>query len=200
MKRRDLRLCSCVCAQWRDLIYQSRVLTDRKDSIDPFEKIHKVYDFEGPCGGLCEICVFSGRIITSGWASNRVMVFDKQGRLVNTFGSEFYGPYGLCSSLESLFVADNHNKRIQVFDANYHHTRSIHTFGYRPRDICCTDKGHIAISTNEDMILILDQQGNLLRKVELLEMHKNKLISNAGICVNSRGEILVGQSKEQIRT
>ncbi len=88
----------------------------------------------------------------------RIVKFDKDGKLIKTWGrkgkgpGEFDSPHGLAmDSVGRLFVADRSNSRIQIFDQNGNFLEEWRQFG-RPSGIYITkdDVIYVADSTSSD--------------------------------------------------
>lgn len=103
---------------------------------------------------------------------DRILSFDKDGTYNFSFGTigsgatHIDGPRGLdIDSSGNLYIADEENHRVQVFNSSGVHIRSIGSssiFEF-PKDVEILANGNIAVSSqNNQKIYIFDEDGNVL--------------------------------------
>lgn len=94
-------------------------------------------------------------IVTDGYGNNRVVMFDKTGKLIKQVGKgdggpgdkgsapgEWILPHKLAvDAQENLYILDRENKRLQVYDKNLAYLREIKVEGWNPWDVNISRKG-----------------------------------------------------------
>lgn len=180
-------------------------MAKRKDSLDPYKPIHLRQTFEsyGRERGQLVIpfgtCTQGDRIIVCDTHNHRIQIFNKDGRFISTFGSRgtevgyFNYPASICTIEDNLYVADFHNSRIHIFDSTtYHPVGSISVGELNPNVICSTPEGLIAVATLQHSVLILNQEGKIVKSFGHKGAYKGQFNLPMGICCNHRGEIVIG--------
>lgn len=193
-----------MCAEWRDLISDSTILYKTKTTLDLYKKInlHCVLGDDGTRSYPGGICTFSDKIIVSDLLYHRVDILDKSGQFIQSLvcmdECEFRCPKGLCIVGGNLWIADSIKRRIQVFNVTtYTFIRIISLQGFIPRVITTTPKGLVLIGTEQNAILILNQDGSRVGRFNLEGDHDGRNIM--GISCNSKGEIWVSDFAHQVQ-
>lgn len=113
-------------------------------------------------------------IVTDGYGNNRVLLYDKTGKLLKTNAKgaggfddkgtgpgEWHLPHKLAvDSQENLYIVDRENKRVQVFDKNLTYIREIKNEGWNPWDIGISRKG------DDGFAYIADHAGERVHKIQ----------------------------------
>lgn len=92
-------------------------------------------------------------------------------------------PKGMCTCRSKILVADTQNKRVQVFNQYYEAIRVIE-IQHKPETICCSKRGYILLGIEYTIILIIDQSGNVIKKLASTKCFNE-------ICVNSLDQIIL---------
>ena len=111
----------------------------------------------------------SGSIYVSDTGNNRILKFNKDGKLIKTVGGfgwekeQFYSPYDIhASSALDIFVADYNNHRIERYDKDLNYISSFYSnenweeqfqFGY-PRSVASSIHGELFIIDGENIRLL----------------------------------------------
>ena len=156
----------------------------------------KDFQFMMPVG----IAVFKNRVfITDSYSnnplSNKVVVFDKQGRFLYSFGElgseggNFINPTGIyCSDSGYLYVCNQGNRRIEKFTLD---GVFISSFGSEylknPYGIFIKGSKIYITDISEKKILIFDENSQKL----ISKIDNKKVLSPRGICVDSEENIYV---------
>lgn len=197
-------LCSHVCSQWRDLINGCKVLSQKRNSPNPYEEISLIRKFglensQGQGFNAGGICTILDRVVVTDWSNHHAHVLNYSGNIIHTFGfkgkgiDQFKTPLGLCTLGESLLICDRINERIQVFDSTtFTPVQSIYLDGLVPLAICSTFDRLAVISTNVGVILV-DRDGHIVRKFSSPK-ENGGMSFPFGICCNSRNEIMVSEN------
>lgn len=223
MRPRDLRSCSCVCVEWNALVSDCRKLVQKKNSLDPYDKIKQKTSFrairEGSiytilfaiCGLVYEIvtcdcsnsrpfavCGLVDRIVVCDCNDSRIAVFDKNGQLIHAFGSkgsgidQFNHPIAVSSIGENLLVSDYQNRRIQIFNStSWTFIKYISFSEYCPTRVCSTLDGFIVVATVENSVLIIDENGHIVKRFGSYGKGNSEFHVISGICCNSKNQIVV---------
>jgi peptidylamidoglycolate lyase len=123
-------------------------------------------------------------IVTDGYGNNRVILFDKTGKLLKQVGkgeggpddkgmgpSEWHLPHKLAvDAQENLYIIDRENKRVQVFDKDLNYIREIKN-DWNPWDIGISRKG------TDGFAYIAD---HLLERVHKMQLSDGKLVATWG--------------------
>jgi DNA-binding beta-propeller fold protein YncE len=123
-------------------------------------------------------------IITDGYGNNRVLLYDKNGKLLKQVGKgaggpndkgtgvgEWHLPHKLAvDAQENLYIIDRENKRLQVFDKDLNYIREIKN-EWNPWDIGISRKG------TDGYAFIAD---HLLERVHKLQLSDGKLVATWG--------------------
>jgi len=119
-----------------------------------------------------------GRIVVADTLDNRIMIFDSEGKLQRSFGSEgndtgqFRFPQSVAVSPDgNIFVVDGWNNRIQIFDQNGTFLKTWGSKGYRdgeldsPHGIAVTPEGNVIVTERENnRVQVFDRNGTFKRK------------------------------------
>lgn len=91
--------------------------------------------------------------------NNNVMQFDRDGRLLQSFGregsskGELYQPFGVATDGENILVVDSGNRRIQVFTRNGNFVSMIESRDEpldQPRGLILTTDGHVLVADRDN--------------------------------------------------
>jgi tripartite motif-containing protein 71 len=124
-------------------------------------------------------------IVTDGYGNNRVLLFDKTGKLLKQVAKGSGGPgdkgtgigeWNLPHKLavdaqENLYIIDREGHRLQVFDKNLNYLREIKVDGWNPWDIGISRKG------DDGFAYIAD---HALERVHKLSLKDGKLVATWG--------------------
>jgi DNA-binding beta-propeller fold protein YncE len=123
-------------------------------------------------------------IITDGYGNNRVLLYDKTGKLLKQVGKgaggpndkgtgvgEWHLPHKLAvDAQENLYIIDRENKRLQVFDKDLNYIREIKN-EWNPWDIGISRKG------TDGYAFIAD---HMLERVHKMQISDGKLVATWG--------------------
>jgi DNA-binding beta-propeller fold protein YncE len=123
-------------------------------------------------------------VVTDGYGNNRVLLFDKAGKLLKQNGKgkggpddkgtgpgEWHLPHKLAvDAQENLYIIDRENKRVQVFDKDLNYIREIKN-EWNPWDIGISRKG------TDGFAYIAD---HLLERVHKMQLSDGKLVATWG--------------------
>jgi len=124
-------------------------------------------------------------IVTDGYGNNRVLLFDKAGKLLKTVAKGNGGPtdkgrgpgeWDLPHKLavdaqENLYIIDREGHRVQVFDKNLNYLREIAVEGWNPWDINIARKGADGFAFVAD---------HALERVHKLSLKDGKVVATWG--------------------
>ena len=111
---------------------------------------------------------------------------------------KFKCPWGLTINDQSasLFVCDNDNKRIQVIasiDGSYRHHFSTGD-RYKPRNIVMNQNDQLLVSLSSDQIGVYSTEGKLIKMIGSKGSGDGQLNNPVGLGLDSRGNLIVGDS------
>ena len=79
-----------------------------------------------------------------------------------------------------------------MFDGNTcNPIRSIDLCGFKPVEIYCSTEGFILLTTMQSQILILNQDGDIVKKFGLSRDDDGQVACPISMCTNSKGEIII---------
>ena len=124
-------------------------------------------------------------IVTDGYGNNRVLMFDKTGKLLKQVAKGAGGPQDkgkgpgewdlphklAVDAQENLYIIDREGHRLQVFDKNLNYLREIRVEGWNPWDIGISRKG------TDGFAFIAD---HALERVHKLSLADGKLVATWG--------------------
>ena len=122
--------------------------------------------------------------------------FNKHGKVVESIGEkgrnvgEFNGAVGVMYYNNKVYVCDNGNGRVQVFDSNLNYVRSFgHGVGPGqlkvPWDIDFDAQGNMyVVDYSQHEVLVFDDDGQYLRRFGEGEQGKGELTDPQGLCVS----------------
>lgn len=124
-------------------------------------------------------------IVTDGYGNNRVLLFDKTGKLLKQVAKGAGGPtdkgtgpgeWNLPHKLavdaqENLYIIDREGHRVQVFDKNLNYQREINVPGWNPWDVNISRKG------DDGILWVAD---HALERVHKLDLKTGKLLATWG--------------------
>ena len=124
-------------------------------------------------------------IVTDGYGNNRVLLFDKTGKLLKQVAKGAGGPtdkgtgpgeWNLPHKLavdaqENLYIIDREGHRVQVFDKNLNYLREINVPGWNPWDVNISRKG------DDGILWVAD---HALERVHKLDIKTGKLLATWG--------------------
>jgi hypothetical protein len=138
--------------------------------------------------------------VTDGYRNARVHRFDRDGRLVASWGSpgagpgQFHLPHSIAfDDAGRLYVADRANKRIQIFTEGGDFLGQWSGMG-GPNDISRGKDGNFYIAEQEDggnpaYVCVRDAEGSVLARMASRHVH--------GVGVDSRGDIYAGLTQDR---
>jgi len=147
-----------------------------------------------------------GRIIVGDPDKKEILIFDKQGKFIKSFGKEgrkegeFLADMGgiAIDSQNRIYVVDTHNSRIQVFDAEGNFLFQFGEVGSekekfsRARGIAVDVNGKIYVTDQEQgNIKMFDNQGHFLKVFIERDIRQGKLDEPEWIVVDKTGKIYV---------
>jgi DNA-binding beta-propeller fold protein YncE len=124
-------------------------------------------------------------VVTDGYGNNRVLLFDKTGKLLKTVAKGNGGPADkgkgpgewdlphkiAVDAQENLYIIDREGHRVQVFDKNLAYIREIAVEGWNPWDINISRKGTDGVAWIAD---------HALERVHKLDLKTGKLLATWG--------------------
>jgi sugar lactone lactonase YvrE len=124
-------------------------------------------------------------IVTDGYGNNRVLLFDKTGKLLKqvakgnggptdkgTGPGEWNLPHKLAvDAQENLYIIDREGHRVQVFDKNLNYLREINVAGWNPWDVNISRKG------DDGILWVAD---HALERVHKVDLKTGKLLATWG--------------------
>jgi peptidylamidoglycolate lyase len=113
-------------------------------------------------------------VVTDGYGNNRVLLYDKTGKLLKqvargqggpgdkgTGVGEWTLPHKLAvDAKENLYIIDRENKRLQVFDKDLNYLREIKNEKWYPWDVAISRKG------DDGFAYIADHEGERVHKIQ----------------------------------
>ena len=201
-----MRSSTFVCSEWNHLINDSKWLAKKKKFLDPYEKIKPKHQFgcsgceEGKFLTISGICSLSDRILISDRSQYRIQIFSNRGQFISSFGSkgrafgQFDGPTSICTDSGNVLVRESDNNRLQFFDSNFYPLKCFEFRGFYIQGMCFDSKGRILMTTSSGNIAVVDQDGKIVQEFGSYGTCNGQFTCPVGICVNSRGEILVADS------
>ena len=141
------------------------------------------------------VTVHSQHVFVAEYGNHRISVFTLDGQLIRNIGScgsgpgQFSGPIAVAFAPDEegdMYVLENTNSRIQVFNANGVYQRE---FGkgqvLNPLDIICTTDHHVLVADqNNSRVVIFNTMGQLI--------HSFQVGSNPyGLAIDHNGDLLV---------
>lgn len=155
-------------------------------------------------------------IVTDGYGNNRVVMFDKTGKLLKQVAKGAGGPadkgkgigeWDLPHKLavdaqENLYIIDREGHRVQVFDKNLSYLREINVPGWNPWDIGISRKGddgfaYIADHALERVHKISTKDGRLLATWGKQGWGPGEFDWVHGIVVDSKGAVYAADTYGQ---
>ena len=152
--------------------------------------------------------------VSDGYANARVHKYSPDGKLLFSWGGpgtdegEFSIPHNIATDEDGyVYVADRENHRVQVFDSNGRYETQLNNL-HRPCGIYISEDQHIYIgelgsgmAVTKDVpnigprITVLDTKGQRLARIGHLGygLGEGQFIAPHGICLDSRGDIYVGE-------
>lgn len=158
-----------------------------------------------------------GRIILlTNETKNNVIIYDKSGRLINSWGHEYPGAHGLTlfneNGLDVLFICDNNRhqvikttvdgKVLMVLDYPKETGQYSKAEEYIPTETAIANNGDIYVADGygKDFIIQYDYKGNYIRHFGGRGAEAKHLKNAHGICVDHRDKhnpTLIVTSREQ---
>lgn len=191
-----------MCSEWNRLVSGTKTLYKKRNQLDCYERIVPKGIFSLEDAGIIEnpfgiyVGAHGDNILVCDYGNHRILVFHKDGQFITTFGSygneigQFSHPGAFCVLESKIFVVDRDNKRIQIFDSNYHSIGSFDVY-YKPCNICCSKQGFIVVSTHDGTIMVFDSNGKSGYTISSW-IQQNEIIGCFdGIACNSVGNIIL---------
>ncbi|MBI3599261.1 MAG: hypothetical protein HY097_01270 [Nitrospinae bacterium] len=150
-----------------------------------------------------------GNIVVADTGNSRILVLDRMGNLLFSFGSKgkepgfFRNPEGLTiDSLGRIYVADTGNYRIQIFSKDGIFTKTFGKYGdkdnefYSPTGISIyQDKFIFVIDSEKNSVIIFDMEGNFINKFGQEGKEFGQFQNPTKVDMDSSGNILVADPK-----
>ncbi len=153
----------------------------------------------------------SGSIYVADTGNNRILKFDKDGRLIKTIGGfgwekeQFYSPYDVhASSLLDIFVADYNNHRLERYDKDLNYISSFYSndnwdeqfqFGY-PKSVASSIHGEVFFIDGENIRLLkLNSFGEPEISFGGLAEGKGRLLQPSQVAISPDDRIYVSDSQ-----
>ncbi|WP_426417199.1 6-bladed beta-propeller [Aestuariirhabdus sp. LZHN29] len=146
----------------------------------------------------------TGTIYVADTQADNIVLFDSDGRLIDTIGSAgeapglFNAPTHLAFQHNSLYVSDTLNARIQLFDTQGDLISSIGERGInrgqfsRPKGIASDSEGNIyAIESYYDHLLVFDSQGRFLLPIGGTGAEAGHFYLPAGIWIDQQDRLYI---------
>lgn len=184
--------------EWNALLLH-KILVQKKNHLNVhgvFSRHSFAHKFHCPFVWICP-GLWADEIFVSLTSQHEIKVFNRQGKLIKSFGSceegigQFFFQRAICVSGSEVFVFDSENNRIQIFDQDYKPIRSISTGFANSCAICVSKQGNILLANVHRYITVLNQEGRLIKIIGSLGVKDSPFVSIDDICINSRDEIIV---------
>ena len=138
--------------------------------------------------------------VSDGYGNSKVHKYSSDGSLLSSWGGhgshpgQFNIPHGICVDGEGrVYVADRENNRVQLFDEEGDYLKEWGDL-MRPSDVSVDAEANIYVSELEHRVSVLSFQGEVLARWGGEEGRAPGQLSGPhGICVDSRGDIYVGE-------
>lgn len=130
-------------------------------------------------------------LIVSDYDNNRLQVFNND--TIKYIGQgELKSPIGICTHEDNqVFVCDLENKRLKLFDLEQGNLKRCLAVESHPRCISISPtQDQMAISLRSNAVAIYSMYGEIISDISLFD-------SPMGVSFNSRGDLLVGDSKNR---
>lgn len=141
------------------------------------------------------VCIFFDNIAVCDWHNTRIQIFSRGGEFIrvvdNVDEERFENPHAICTLGKNLLIADRYGRGVRVLDSSFHLIKSISVGQLEPIRVACTKSGFILVATWDNTVLVLNQDGNIIRQFGRNGSNIGKFNWIRGICSNSRGEIIV---------
>jgi peptidylamidoglycolate lyase len=158
-----------------------------------------------------------GRIILlTNETKNNVIIYDKSGRLISTWGNEYPGAHGLTlfneNGADALFICDNNRHQVikttvegkVLMTLDYPKEAGVYTKAeeYVPTETAIATNGDIYVADGygKDFIIQYDHKGNYIRHFGGRGNEEKHLLNAHGVCVDYRDKnnpCLVVTSRQQ---
>ena len=160
-------------------------------------------------GGFIDVAIgLNDQIVGLNQPSSQIMILDKEGHLIRSFGSagsqpgQFNKPCGLTVDGEGrIIVADTHNDRIQVFNDDGSFIRCFGSSGSseghfcRPHGVAVDEDGNLVIlDCLNHRIQVIGIEGNFVRTFGTKGSKCSQMVCPEGVVVDGKGRILVAET------
>jgi DNA-binding beta-propeller fold protein YncE len=145
-----------------------------------------------------------GRLFVADTVAHDIKVFDRSGKLLNTFGAagdapgQFNAPTHLTFWNEKLYVTDTFNSRIQVFDGDGRHLGGLGERGLyignlaRPKGVALDPAGIVyVIESYYGYLLAYNQKNELLLSINGSGLKGDKFLLPSGVWTDKQGRVFV---------
>lgn len=145
-----------------------------------------------------------GLLFVADTVAHDIKVYDRSGKLVNTFGTagdapgQFNAPTHLAFWHEKLYVTDTLNSRIQIFDADGRHLSGLGERGMyvgnfaRPKGVALDSAGTVyVIESYYGYLLAYNQKNELLLGITGSGLKDDNFFLPAGVWTDQQGRIFV---------
>lgn len=195
-----------MCKEWNELILDCKELAPRKNNLDLYEEISRLHAFgtlgkkDGQFMFPTGVFVFLDKIVVCDCSNGTVQIFDERGKFVDRVDVKdpyatrsktlSIGPYRGCVVNGSTWIVNRWNRTVCIFDSTSM-SHSIPLAGFYPLAICSTPSGMILMTTEENIVLVLDEDGYIVNKFDSIGKLDGQFQNARGICCNSKNEILI---------
>ena len=147
----------------------------------------------GQLGRPWGVTVNNRLVYVAEWDNNRISIFTLEGQLIRTIGSQgsgpgqFKNPTAVAISPDGdMYVADDYNHRIQVFNSDGVYQRK---FGggqvKNPYDILITADGHVLVADyGNKRVVIFDTTGQVIRRFQVPSQPY-------GLAIDHNGDLII---------
>lgn len=143
-----------------------------------------------------------GMVYVADAGNNQVKVFSAGGEpagLLGERGTEFVYPNAVAVAQDGqIYVGEFQKQRVQVFAPDGRHVRTLDATvagqPFEPLDLALDGRGNLYIADRRGMIVVLDGEGKLLRKIDRVGASPANLSFPNGIAVDAAGRVLVADS------
>jgi DNA-binding beta-propeller fold protein YncE len=184
---------------------------------EPYLTFGSYGDGDGEFNYPYALCINSkGEIIVADEHNDRIQIFNEKGQFITKFGTyghqhgQFSFPTGLTvDKNDNIYICDCYNYRVEIFNSDgSKHLRTLGTgmkgssdgeFDW-PHGVCIDDDtGHIYVTDYwNHRFQIFDEQGQFIGKFgKEGRRGKGELNGPTGIVINSKKEIIVGESNNR---
>lgn len=122
--------------------------------------------------------LYQNRFYIADFAGDRINIFEKDGRFAGRFGAtgsgegQFHGPSGIVVVKDVIYVADQGNRRLQKFDLEGNFLGIWKPSQLQKPSGLSSDGRRIAVADTDGAVLILDEDGLAMNRIEGRELKR----------------------------